>query len=654
MGIAEDLAQGMRCHQAGQFAQAEQFYRQVLSQQPRHADALHLLGVLALQSGQHQAALDLIGQAISINPSQAAYHNHQGIALANLGRNQDAAESFRRAMRLAPQMPDAHYNLGNVLRELGDDAGAIACFRQAVALRPNYAEALFNLGNALRGAGQLQEAAAAFQQALRAKPGYLKAMLNLGDTWHDLNEYDQAVSMFLQVLAVRPDHAKAHNNLGTVYRSQARHQDAAAEFQRAIDLEPNFAEAHNNLGSALLDLKRTEEAMAAFQRSIELNPRYAKGYNGLGAAWRALDDVPRAIECFRQAIELDPQLSESHTNLGSSLQELGRLDEAIACFRRAVELKPSAPEAHFGLASALLLEGRFAEGWPEYEWRLQGKDHPKRELRSPPWDGGDLNGRSILLLSEQGMGDTLQFIRYAKIVKQRGGRVTLGCPEPLVRILSTCPWLDRVASELSQEGFDCHAQLMSLPRLLGTTLETIPAEVPYLFADPRLIEMWRERLAAYPGLKVGINWQGNPKYAGDRQRSIPLEHFEPLAHVSGVTLISLQMGYGTEQLAQVADRFAVVTLGEDVDRTSGAFMDTAAVMKCLDLIITSDTSTPHLAGALGVAVWMATPFLPDWRWLLEREDSPWYPTMRLFRQAARGDWASVFARMAKELGSIQV
>jgi hypothetical protein len=316
-------------------------------------------------------------------------------------------------------------------------------------------------------------------------------------------------------------------------------------------------------------------------------------------------------------------------------------------------LKQEASEAHFGLAAALLLQGRFAEGWPEYEWRLKGKDQPKRDLRSPAWDGSDLNGRSILLLTEQGMGDTLQFIRYAKIVKERGGVVTLGCPEPLIRLLSSCPYLDRVASELSQEGFDCHAQLMSLPRLLGTTLETIPAEVPYLSADPSLIESWRQRLAAYPGLKIGINWQGNPKYAGDRQRSIPLAHYEPLARVSGVTLISLQMGFGTEQIAQVADRFQVVTLGDDVDHTAGAFMDTAAVMKCLDLIITSDTSTPHLAGALGVPVWMATPFSPDWRWFLSREDSPWYPTMRLFRQPSRGDWDSVFVRMAEDLARLR-
>ncbi len=647
--IAEDLALGLRYHQAGQTALAEQTYRSVLAREPQHADALHLLGVLALQSGQHAVAVDFIRQAIAQNSTQPAYFNHQGIALSNLRRNAEAADSLRRARQLAPQMWDVHYNLGNVLRELGEADAAIASFRQAVTLRPNYAEAWFNLGNALRGAGQLRESILAFQRALSAKPGYLKAMLNLGDAWHDLHEYDQAIAAFLQVLALKPDHAKAHNNLGTVYRSLDRHADAVTEFQQAVAIEPDFAEAHNNLGAALLDLKRTPEALEALHRALELNPRYAKAYNGLGAAQRAMDQVVEAVATFRTAIELDPQLPETHTNLGSSLQELGMVDEAIASFRRAIERKPEASEQHFGLASALLLQGDFAAGWPEYEWRLKGKDQPKHNLRSPLWDGGDLRGRSIMLLSEQGMGDTLQFIRYAKIVKDRGAAITLGCPSALVRLLSTCPYLDHVASELTQEGFDCHVPLMSLPHLLGDMLDTSAALVPYLFADPQLVDLWRARLAAYPGIKVGINWQGNPKYAGDRQRSIPLAQFEPLARVPGVTLISLQMGYGTEQIAELADRMNLVTLGDDVDRAHGAFMDTAAVMQGLDLIITSDTSTPHLAGALGVPVWMATPFAPDWRWMLHRQDSPWYPSMRLFRQTIRGDWSTVFADITAEL-----
>ena len=229
--------------------------------------------------------------------------------------------------------------------------------------------------------------------------------------------------------------------------------------------------------------------------------------------------------------------------------------------------------------------------------------------------------------------------------------VTLGCPPPLVRLLSSCPYLDRVASEVGQQGFDFHAELLSLPGMLGTTLETIPAAVPYLYADEGLVGQWKARLESIAGVRIGIHWQGNPKYPGDRHRSLPLVHFEPLAGVPNVRLISLQRGLGTEQIAKVADRFEVIELGDEVDQAAGAFMDTAAIMKVLDLVITSDTATAHLAGALGVPVWMATPFSPDWRWLLVREDSPWYPTMRLFRQPEWGDWASVFKRIAEELSS---
>jgi Tfp pilus assembly protein PilF len=484
---------------------------------------------------------------------------------------------------------------------------------------------------------------------LAIKPNYFKALLNLADALHDDGCLDEAEATCRQAIMVQPSSAKAHNNLGTVLRAKRQSELAAESFQQALAIDPAFAEAHSNLGSAWLDLKLHNKAAASFQRAIDINPQYAKAYNGLGAVRRALDDLAGAIAAFEQAIAIDPSLAEARTNRGAALVDQGQISAGEAELRTSVRLKPECPETHFALASTLLLQGQLEEGWPHYEWRLKTKDRPVRHMQQPRWSGEPLDGRSILLLAEQGMGDTLQFVRYAALLRKRGANVTLGCPPPLVRLLSTCPFFDRVAAEVGQQGFDFHAELLSLPGIVGTTLETIPAEVPYLTADAQLVAQWRSRLASVEGLRIGINWQGNPKYPSDHHRSLPLTHFESLARLPGVRLISLQRGLGAEQIAPAADRFEVIELGDDVDQAAGAFMDTAAIMQALDLVITSDTATVHLAGALGVPVWMATPFSPDWRWLLEREDSPWYPTMRLFRQPKPGDWTSVFERMAEEL-----
>jgi hypothetical protein len=320
---------------------------------------------------------------------------------------------------------------------------------------------------------------------------------------------------------------------------------------------------------------------------------------------------------------------------------------------KILRLQPNVAEAHVNRGIALLLKGDMEQGWPEYEWRMRSVEWAAavKTLPIPLWDGGLLRGRTILLRPEQGLGDTIQFIRYAPLVKQRGGTVVFECPKALKQILAGCPGIDQVVEQglPLPAGVDVHAHLASLPALLGTTLSNIPATIPYLHADPALEASWREKLAANPGFKIGIAWQGNPSYRGDGQRSVPLTRFATLAGLPGVRLFSLQKGKGCEQVQQVAGQFSVIDLGPRLDETAGAFMDTAAVMKNLDLVITSDTAIAHLAGALGVPVWVALAFIPDWRYLLERTDSPWYPTMRLFRQSTPGDWNGVFERIAAEV-----
>ena len=319
-----------------------------------------------------------------------------------------------------------------------------------------------------------------------------------------------------------------------------------------------------------------------------------------------------------------------------------------------------------------MLLGDYEQGWPEYEWRWTQPGFTRRQFTQPAWDGSDLAGRSILLYAEQGLGDTLHFIRYAPLVSQRGGKVIVECQPALVRLLKGVEGIDKLIAESSPlPPFDVQAAMFSLPAIFHTTVGTIPATVPYLHADPKLIDKWRHELnsrSRQPGgtvattrsgparqagptgaFKVGIAWQGSPTYGYDNLRSIPLEKFARLTQIEGVQLISLQKGPGSEQLGAVQGRFPVMDLGKQLDETSGPFMDTAAVMKNLDLVICSDTAVPHLAGALGVPVWVALPYVPDWRWLLECEDSPWYPTMRLFRQTQDGKWDDVFERIAAAL-----
>ena len=342
-----------------------------------------------------------------------------------------------------------------------------------------------------------------------------------------------------------------------------------------------------------------------------------------------------------------------HSNLGVAFTEQGKLDEALACYRRALELKPDYAEAASQLAHWFwLLAGDWQRGWPEYEWRWQTKGFAPRHFPQPLWDGGSLAGKTILLHAEQGFGDTIQFVRDAPHRQAAAAeRSSWNARQPLLGLLEGCPGIDQLVGQgMIFPAFDVHAPLLSVPGILKTSLETIPAKMPYLFAKPALVEQWRKRLSELDGFKIGIAWQGEPEVSVAIV-SVPfrLRYFAPLAEVPGVRLISLQKGPGVEQLAEVRDLFPVTDLGDELDEQSGPFMDTAAVMMNLDLVIAADTAIAHLAGALGVPVWVALPLVPDWRWLLDCSDSPWYPAMRLFRQARPGDWESVFTAMAAAL-----
>ncbi|MHB1425852.1 MAG: tetratricopeptide repeat protein, partial [Gemmataceae bacterium] len=389
-------------------------------------------------------------------------------------------------------------------------------------------------------------------------------------------------------------------------------------------------------------------ALPHYREALRLRPDYAKAHINYGVALVARGDLEEALRFLNEGVRLSPDSAEAHSSLGTALCSQGRLDDALAEYEQAIDLKADYAEAHWNRALVRLLRGDLERGWPDYEWRWRcTRRSPVPDFTQPRWDGGPLQGRTILLHAEQGLGDTLHFVRYAPLVKACGGRVIVQCQAALIPLLRRSPGIDELApwGEPSPP-FDVQTPLMSLPGLFHTTLETVPADIPYLFADPDLAAHWQRQLSVVSGRRIGITWQGSPRHHWDCHRSVPLSAFEPLAQIDGVQLISLQQGHGVEQLRHWQGRTPVLQPGDFVDRANGPFMDTAAILCNLDLVIAVDTALAHLAGGLGVPVWLALHHTPDWRWLLERADNPWYPTARLFRQPAPGDWASVFGRIA--------
>jgi tetratricopeptide (TPR) repeat protein len=613
--VSQALALAVQQHQAGQLPQAEQLYQAILQVQPQQADALHLLGVLASQRGQHEQARAYLGQALRVKPDYAAAHN----------------------------------NLGNLLQEQGQLAEAQACYQQALRHKPDYGKAHNNLGRVLHQQGQLAEAQACYERALRHQPDLAEAHNNLGNLLHQHGQLAQARDCYRQALRLKPDLVEAHHNLGNIFQQQGQLAEAQASYQQALRLEPGYAEAHNNLGHLLREQGQLAEALACYRQALRHKPDYAEAYNNLGNVLQEQGQLAEAQACYQQAVRLKPEYAAAHSNLGVALVGQGQLAEALACYEQSLRLQPNYAEAHWNRAHAWLLGGNYEQGWPEYEWRCQVKAFAPPRFPQPLWDGSPLHGQTILLYAEYGLGDTLQFIRYAALVHERGGSVLVACQPPLVSLLSRCPGIERV---LSQEDplphFDVYAPLLSLPRILGTSLATVPAQVPYLFADAKRIDHWRQELNPVNAFRIGIAWDADPRFRRlNQNRCIPLAEFAPLGRLEGVRLFSLQKGPGIEQIRSVAGLFPVTDLSSRLE----TFEDTTAVMHNLDLVVSADIVVAHLAGALGVPVWVgvALPFASDWRWLLKREDSPWYPSMRLFRQQEQGHWADVFARMAAAL-----
>src|SRR5258706_1648131 len=423
------------------------------------------------------------------------------------------------------------------------------------------------------------------------------------------------------------------------YAAALQHIDAA------LNLNPRHAAALNDRGSLLMELKRFDEALASFDRAIELDPSFAEALNNRGNAFGEMNRVDEALASYGRAIALKPNYAEAHHNRGSTLTELRRFDEAVECYDKAIACRPDYAKAFRNRGMVRLLEGHYRDGWADYEWRwkVEGFWAKAPKIDAPLWTGGEIAGRALLVVAEQGLGDVIQFVRYLPLLSARGARVILLVPAKLHRLLRCLgPKIELVNRIPERSTFDFQCPLISLPHRFGTDATSIPNAIPYLAPEEQLIRDWKQRIGEH-GFKIGIAWKAQP--AIDRGRSFPLTELFPLSRLAGVRLISLQKHHGLDELAALPAGVEVETLGDEFDGGTDAFIDAAAAMSSLDLIVTSDTSIAHLAGALGRRTWGALKFVPDWRWLLDREDSPWHPTLRLFRQDAPRDWKPVFSGM---------
>jgi tetratricopeptide (TPR) repeat protein len=573
--------QALAFHRAGLLAEAEQLYCRVLEHRPGSFDCQHLLGVISYQRGNCLEAVRQIDAALKINSRVA----------------------------------DAHLNRGNALKRLKRFDEALVSYDKAITLKGERDPAMLNCrGSVLRDLGRLDEALADLDMAIALSPGLVEAFNNRGNVYQDMGQFEAALADYDRAIALKPDNADAFNNRGNLRQQLGQYEEALPDYAKAITLKPGYAEAYYNHGTALYELGRFDAALPPLARAVALRPDFAKAIY----------------------------------NHGTTLMALGRIDDALIDFAKALEVQPDFHQPAWNRGLCHLLLGHWREGWPDYERRWHTTQSPPHwhTCGRPQWTGReDIRGKTLLLHSEQGHGDTIMAARFVRPVIARGARVILDTPPAMRPLLEQIEGVTLTREDEPSPAFDLYCPLMSLPPALDVTLESLPADVPYLSAPPVHVAKWQPRLASAAGLKVGINWAGNPTFHHDEMRSIGLARMLPLLAQSGVQFFALQKDLRDGDAEILRSHPGVAPLGDQIE----SFADTAAIVSQLDLVISSDTSVVHLAGALGKPVWILLQHVPDWRWLLGRDDSPWYPTARLFRQTEFGDWAGVVQRVALAL-----
>jgi tetratricopeptide (TPR) repeat protein len=608
---------GLRLLQAGQLAQAEQCGRSALALDQGHADSLHLMGLLAMAAKQYDIAIEWFALAIRQNPDVADYFSNLGMALQRKDRLDEAVRCYDRALQLNSGQAEIWLRMGEILKHRARLDDAIKCFDRALTVNPDQAEIWLRMGEMLQQEKRIEEALLSFDQALMLKSDYREAANASGLLYFEQKKFAEAAARFTRSVEIDPSQGGAYNFISRCQWRLMRYEDALENGKKAFELAPDSPEIVKNVGLVLQKLGRDEEAMVWLDKALALRP-----------------DFPSALN-----------------DRSTSLLALRRVEEAFADIDRAIALDPECPDYHWNRALMRLLLGQFDEGWPAREWgrKCALVGFVDREFTKPRWFGDlPIAGKTILLHSDEGLGDTIQYSRYAAMVAALGARVILEVEALLHPLLTGMEGVSLCVPKSEGEApadFDLHCPLSGLPLAFKTRLETIPARPAYLPPLPQSrVKAWQERLGAHDALRVGLVWSGNPFHGNDRNRSTTLRTVSAMLD-SRARFYTLQKEPRPEDKATLSERADVIDLTEHLSD----FVETAALISCLDLVVTVDTSVAHLAAAMGCPTWILLPFTPDYRWLLGRDDSPWYPSVRLFRQDESCDYAKVIARVREEL-----
>jgi len=644
------LDEGLDLQRRGSLAEAIARYDEALRADPGSVDAAYYRAAAECQAGNLARGIEAARRVLTLDPRHARATNLIGKAQLAMGARAEALASFNRAIALNPDFASAHASRASLLVELGEFGEALTSLDQALALdplsiAPSAAAAFVTRATIRLKVGRAADALADLDQA--GGEG-TDALVLRGIALGKLRRHADALACFDQVLLREPNSMQAILNRGTALSELGRHDEAVRAFDAAIALKPESAAAHRGRGAALVSLRRFSEALSSLERSVQLAPADAPALCDRGLALIELGRHDEALVSLDRALAIDANFAAALTNRGLALADTRQHTEALKYYRRAQSIDPEFPQAHWFEAEALLRCGDYPDGWRKYEWRRKqnGSGLEARDLAVGMWDGGELRpGTRILLHAEQGLGDTIQFARYVPEVARRGASVIFEVQGALKTLAQCLRGVSVVGRGETLPPFDLHCPLLSLPLAFNTTLENIPATVPYLSAPPDRLDAWRDCFADFRIPKIGVAWSGNASFGRDHHRSMTLAQFRPVLDTPGMAFVRLNPAISPEDHAMFASHFGMFEL----KRRIGDFADTAAIVAHLDLVITTDTSIAHLAGALGKPVWILLSHIADWRWLLDRSDSPWYPTARLFRQSRLGDWGSVTWTVREEL-----